>query len=81
MRALAKAREFGADETIDNGSVDALAAVMELTNGLGVDVAIEAVGVPDTFELCTRADPPRRPRRQRGRARTFRNPAPREAMD
>ncbi len=50
---LAKAREFGADETIDNGSVDALAAVMELTNGLGVDVAIEAVGVPDTFELCT----------------------------
>src|SRR6188474_449221 len=34
---LAKAREFGADETIDNGSVDALAAVKELTDGLGVD--------------------------------------------
>jgi len=50
---LAKAREFGADETIDNGSVDALAAVKELTDGLGVDVAIEAVGVPETFELCT----------------------------
>ena len=27
--------------------------VMELTDGLGVDVAIEAVGVPETFELCT----------------------------
>ena len=26
---------------------------MELTEGLGVDVAIEAVGVPSTFELCT----------------------------
>jgi alcohol dehydrogenase len=25
---------------------------MELTNGLGVDVAIEAVGIPETFELC-----------------------------
>ena len=27
--------------------------VMELTGGLGADVAIEAVGVPETFELCT----------------------------
>jgi alcohol dehydrogenase len=26
---------------------------MQLTNGLGADVAIEAVGVPRTFELCT----------------------------
>jgi alcohol dehydrogenase len=26
---------------------------MELTEGMGVDVAVEAVGVPDTFELCT----------------------------
>ena len=25
----------------------------ELTGGLGADVAIEAVGVPETFELCT----------------------------
>jgi alcohol dehydrogenase len=49
---LAKAREFGADVTIDNGVEDAVAKVMELTKGLGVDVAVEAVGVPDTFELC-----------------------------
>ena len=39
--------------TINNGSEDALARVLELTGGLGADVAIEAVGVPETFELCT----------------------------
>ena len=50
---LAKAQEFGADVTINNADVDAVAAVMELTDGLGADVAIEAVGVPETFELCT----------------------------
>jgi alcohol dehydrogenase len=50
---LEKAIEFGADLTINNGVEDALARVMELTDGLGVDVAIEAVGVPETFELCT----------------------------
>jgi alcohol dehydrogenase len=50
---LARAREFGADTTIDNGHEDAVAKVMELTNGLGADVAIEAVGVPATFELAT----------------------------
>jgi alcohol dehydrogenase len=50
---LEKARDFGADVTINNGAVDAVAAVMELTDGLGADVAIEAVGVPETFELCT----------------------------
>jgi alcohol dehydrogenase len=50
---LEKAREFGADVTINNGSVDAVARVMELTGDLGADVVIEAVGVPATFELCT----------------------------
>ena len=50
---LAKAQEFGADIVIDNGSEDAVAKVMDLTGGLGVDTAIEAVGVPQTFELCT----------------------------
>ncbi|MBA3842303.1 MAG: zinc-dependent alcohol dehydrogenase family protein [Actinobacteria bacterium] len=50
---LEKAREFGADVTINNGREDAIAIVMGLTGGLGADVAIEAVGVPDTFELCT----------------------------
>jgi alcohol dehydrogenase len=50
---LAQASAFGADVVINNGKVDPVAAVMELTDGLGVDVAIEAVGVPATFELCT----------------------------
>ena len=50
---LRMAREFGADVTIDSGSEDASAAIMELTGGEGVDVAIEAVGIPGTFELCT----------------------------
>jgi alcohol dehydrogenase len=49
---LEKAKAFGADIAIDNGVEDAVARVFELTDGLGVDVAIEAVGIPETFELC-----------------------------
>ncbi len=50
---LAKAREFGADVTINNAVDDPVQVVNELTGGLGADVAVEAVGVPATFELCT----------------------------
>ena len=50
---LEKAAEFGADVVIDSGREDAVEKVMELTGGLGADVAVEAVGVPETFELCT----------------------------
>jgi alcohol dehydrogenase len=50
---LEGARRFGADVTINNGNEDAVAKVMELTDGLGADVALEAVGVPQTFELAT----------------------------
>jgi alcohol dehydrogenase len=49
---LDRALEFGADSVINNGREDVTARIMELTGGLGVDVAIEAVGVPETFELC-----------------------------
>jgi alcohol dehydrogenase len=49
---LESARTFGADVTINNGAEDAVTRVMELTNGLGADVAFEAVGVPATFELA-----------------------------
>jgi alcohol dehydrogenase len=49
---LASAERFGADTTINNGREDALAEVMKLTDGLGADVAFEAVGVPETFELA-----------------------------
>jgi alcohol dehydrogenase len=48
---LDSARLFGADETINNGRENAVARVMELTDGLGADVAFEAVGVPQSFEL------------------------------
>lgn len=49
---LAVAKQFGATETINNAKVDSVARVKELTAGAGVDAAIEAVGVPATFELC-----------------------------
>jgi alcohol dehydrogenase len=50
---LESARSFGADVVINNSREDALEEIMELTDGLGADVALEAVGVPDTFELAT----------------------------
>ncbi|MER7365094.1 zinc-dependent alcohol dehydrogenase family protein [Nonomuraea wenchangensis] len=50
---LEAAKRLGADLVIGAGD-DPVAAVAELTRGLGADVAIEAVGVPDTFDLCTR---------------------------
>ena len=50
---LESALRFGADTTINNGREDPYARIMELTDGLGADVAFEAVGVPQTFELAT----------------------------
>lgn len=50
---LEAAKRFGADVLIGPGE-DAVAMVTELTEGLGADVVIEAVGVPETFELCTK---------------------------
>jgi alcohol dehydrogenase len=46
---------FGADVAIDPADADAEEQVMALTDeGLGADVAIEAVGIPATFDICTR---------------------------
>ena len=50
---LESARAFGADETINNSSEDAVERVKEMTDGLGANVVMEPVGVPATFELCT----------------------------
>jgi alcohol dehydrogenase len=50
---LKAALEFGADLTVNNGQDDAEAYVRSVTRGRGADVAIEAVGVPASFELCT----------------------------
>ncbi|HZN18915.1 MAG TPA: zinc-dependent alcohol dehydrogenase family protein [Micromonosporaceae bacterium] len=51
---LDAAKQFGADILVNSREDDPVGKVMELTDGLGADVAIEAVGVPETFELCTR---------------------------
>lgn len=50
---LEAAKRLGAD-VVMGPHEDVLGAVRDLTDGLGADVAIEAVGVPETFELCTR---------------------------
>jgi alcohol dehydrogenase len=49
---LEAAKRFGADVVINNGREDALAIVRGMTDGLGADVAMEAVGVPAAFELA-----------------------------
>ncbi|HET8616720.1 MAG TPA: zinc-dependent alcohol dehydrogenase family protein [Actinomycetales bacterium] len=49
---LKQAREFGASDTVNSGDADWREQVMALTDGLGVDVAIEAVGIPATFAAC-----------------------------
>ena len=46
------AKTFGATQTINSNNENALEKIMNLTNNKGVDVAIEAVGIPATFELC-----------------------------
>jgi alcohol dehydrogenase len=51
-KRLEVAKRFGATDTINSGKEDAAARVMVLTDGKGADAVIEAVGVPETFELC-----------------------------
>jgi alcohol dehydrogenase len=49
---LAMARKFGATQTINSADGKAVDAIKALIGGRGVDTAIEAVGVPATFQLC-----------------------------
>lgn len=49
---LSVAKLFGATATINSADGKAQDVVMKMTNGRGVDTAIEAVGAPATFELC-----------------------------
>jgi alcohol dehydrogenase len=49
---LQAAKQFGADVALTPDG-DVVEAVRSFTDGLGADVAIEAVGVPQTFEMCT----------------------------
>jgi threonine dehydrogenase-like Zn-dependent dehydrogenase len=48
------AKRLGADCVIDYRKSDPVAEIMRLTGGLGVDVAIEALGSQQTFESCLR---------------------------
>ncbi|HZK04994.1 MAG TPA: zinc-dependent alcohol dehydrogenase family protein [Actinomycetaceae bacterium] len=47
----AKAK-FGATHTVNSGDDDAKEQIIALTDGLGVDVAMEAVGIPATWQLA-----------------------------
>lgn len=49
---LRVAKDFGATTLINSADGKAVARVLELTGGEGVDVAVEAVGVPATFDIC-----------------------------
>ena len=49
---LEAAKQFGADVVVNNDREDPLTVIRDLTDGLGADVAIEAVGIPATFELA-----------------------------
>lgn len=51
-KRLAVAKQFGATTLINSADGHAADHVMELTEGAGVDVAIEAVGIPATFDIC-----------------------------
>lgn len=49
---LEMAKQMGATHTVNSDKEDAVAKVLELTGGRGVDCAIEAVGIPATFDIC-----------------------------
>ena len=49
---LEVAKRFGATHTIDINVENAVERIFALTDGVGVDVAIEAVGIPASFDTC-----------------------------
>ena len=57
-KRLLLSREMGANEVIDFTQEDPVAAIKRLTEGRGVDVAIEALGKPETFQWCLEATRP-----------------------
>lgn len=52
---LEMARRLGADHVVDFRAEDPVEAILRLTDGRGVDVAIEALGTQATFEACLRS--------------------------
>ncbi len=51
-------KQMGADEVIDFNQCDPVDEIMRITAGRGVDVAIEALGLQETFERCLRVIKP-----------------------
>lgn len=51
---LETAKKMGADVVLNSKKGDVVEKIYALTGGRGVDVAIEAVGVPETFDCCQR---------------------------
>ena len=54
-KRLDVAKAFGATALINSTDGGAVQRVMDLTAGQGVDVAIEAVGAPATFDICPKS--------------------------
>jgi threonine dehydrogenase-like Zn-dependent dehydrogenase len=52
------AREYGADHVVDFEETDPVERIEELTDGRGVDAAIEALGADETFQACIRSVKP-----------------------
>jgi alcohol dehydrogenase len=50
---LALAKQVGATHCVNSSAPDWKEQVFALTDGYGVDVAVEAVGIPATFDMCT----------------------------
>jgi alcohol dehydrogenase len=50
---LEVAQTVGASHRVNSGAADWKEQVLALTDGYGVDVAVEAVGIPATFDMCT----------------------------
>ena len=46
------AKRFGATQVIHNDLGNAAEKIMALTNNRGVDVAVEAIGIPSSFDIC-----------------------------
>lgn len=49
---LEVARSFGATQLVNSSECNAVQRIRDLTGNQGVDVAIEAVGIPETFDIC-----------------------------
>ncbi|KAK2384944.1 GroES zinc-binding alcohol dehydrogenase family protein [Trifolium repens] len=52
---LQKAKTLGATHTINSAKEDPIEKILEITGGKGVDVAVEALGRPQTFAQCTQS--------------------------